>query len=61
MDAGPGCSSMAYGFAEEIGPFFINPGGQTLRRNPYAANKGMGSITCQYPYMSVIDIKIFHS
>ncbi|KAG0604170.1 hypothetical protein M758_10G150300 [Ceratodon purpureus] len=38
-NGGPGCSSIAYGFGEELGPFFINPGGQTLRLNPYAGNK----------------------
>ena len=39
--AGPGCSSIAYGFGEELGPFFINPGGQTLRLNPNAGNRRM--------------------
>jgi serine carboxypeptidase-like clade 2 len=39
MGAGPGCSSIAYGFAEELGPFFVNPGGKTLRLNPNAGNK----------------------
>lgn len=38
-NGGPGCSSIAYGFGEELGPFFINPGGKTLRLNPYAGNK----------------------
>ena len=38
---GPGCSSIAYGFAEELGPFFVNPGGKTLRLNHNAANKGI--------------------
>jgi serine carboxypeptidase-like clade 2 len=38
-NGGPGCSSIAYGFGEELGPFFINPGGKTLRLNPNAGNK----------------------
>lgn len=41
LNGGPGCSSVAYGAAEEIGPFRIKPDGQTLYFNPYAWNKGM--------------------
>ncbi|KAL6011071.1 Serine carboxypeptidase-like 27 [Asimina triloba] len=39
LTGGPGCSSVAYGAAEEIGPFHINPDAQTLYSNPYAWNK----------------------
>ncbi|KAL6011073.1 hypothetical protein ACLOJK_001517 [Asimina triloba] len=39
LNGGPGCSSVAYGAAEEIGPFHINPDAQTLYSNPYAWNK----------------------
>ncbi|KAJ9175580.1 hypothetical protein P3X46_014123 [Hevea brasiliensis] len=39
LNGGPGCSSVAYGAAEEIGPFRIKPDGQTLYFNPYAWNK----------------------
>ncbi|KAG0611698.1 hypothetical protein M758_7G159200 [Ceratodon purpureus] len=49
FNGGPGCSSMAYGFAEEIGPFFINPGGKTLRRNPHAANKAANVLFVESP------------
>ncbi|KAK9265757.1 hypothetical protein L1049_011848 [Liquidambar formosana] len=38
LNGGPGCSSVAYGAAEEIGPFRIRPDGKTLYRNPYAWN-----------------------
>jgi len=38
--AGPGCSSIAYGMAEEIGPFHIKPDGKTLYLNPYSWNQG---------------------
>lgn len=38
LDGGPGCSSVAYGAAEEIGPFRIRPKGKTLYLNPYAWN-----------------------
>ncbi|KAF9590956.1 hypothetical protein IFM89_000501 [Coptis chinensis] len=39
LNGGPGCSSIAYGAAEEIGPFRIHPDGHTLFLNPYAWNK----------------------
>ena len=41
LNGGPGCSSIAYGAAEEIGPFHVNSGGKTLYLNPYAWNKCM--------------------
>lgn len=37
---GPGCSSIGYGVAKEIGPFHVNPDGKTLYLNPYSWNKG---------------------
>ncbi|XP_074285230.1 serine carboxypeptidase-like 27 [Silene latifolia] len=39
LNGGPGCSSVAYGAAEEIGPFHINNDGKTLYLNPYSWNK----------------------
>lgn len=41
LNGGPGCSSVAYGAAEEIGPFRIRPDGKTLFINPYAWNNRM--------------------
>ncbi|CAN6470343.1 unnamed protein product [Victoria cruziana] len=38
LNGGPGCSSIAYGAAEELGPFHINPDGRTLFLNKYAWN-----------------------
>ncbi|XP_022957332.1 serine carboxypeptidase-like 27 [Cucurbita moschata] len=38
LNGGPGCSSVAYGAAEEIGPFHIKPDGRTLYSNPFAWN-----------------------
>nr|GMD38621.1 serine carboxypeptidase-like 27 [Ipomoea batatas] len=38
LNGGPGCSSVGYGAAEEIGPFHINPDGKTLYLNPYSWN-----------------------
>ncbi|KAL9683578.1 hypothetical protein QQ045_015400 [Rhodiola kirilowii] len=39
LNGGPGCSSIAYGEAEEIGPFHIETDGKTLYLNPYAWNQ----------------------
>ncbi|XP_031091558.1 serine carboxypeptidase-like 27 [Ipomoea triloba] len=39
LNGGPGCSSIAYGAAEEIGPFHIKSDGKTLYLNPYSWNK----------------------
>ncbi|XP_050272370.1 serine carboxypeptidase II-2 [Quercus robur] len=39
LNGGPGCSSIAYGEAEEIGPFHIKKDGKTLYLNPYSWNQ----------------------
>ncbi|KAJ6901919.1 hypothetical protein NC651_019652 [Populus alba x Populus x berolinensis] len=39
LNGGPGCSSVAYGASEEVGPFRVRPDGETLHLNPYAWNK----------------------
>lgn len=41
LNGGPGCSSVAYGAAEEIGPFRIKSDGKTLFLNPHAWNNCM--------------------
>ncbi|MCD7464485.1 Serine carboxypeptidase-like 40 [Datura stramonium] len=38
LNGGPGCSSIAYGAMEELGPFRVNSDGKTLHRNQYAWN-----------------------
>ncbi|XP_027359473.1 serine carboxypeptidase 24-like isoform X2 [Abrus precatorius] len=40
LNGGPGCSSVAYGASEEIGPFRINKSGSSLYLNKYAWNRG---------------------
>ncbi|KAG6550492.1 hypothetical protein Mapa_007966 [Marchantia paleacea] len=40
LNGGPGCSSIAYGAAEELGPFLINPDASTLYLNEYSWNRG---------------------
>lgn len=39
LQGGPGCSSIGYGMAEEIGPFHIEKDGKTLYLNPYSWNQ----------------------
>ncbi|CAN4080596.1 unnamed protein product [Withania somnifera] len=36
LNGGPGCSSLAYGAMEEIGPFRVHSDGKTLYRNHYS-------------------------
>ncbi|KAL5734931.1 hypothetical protein ACOSP7_032792 [Xanthoceras sorbifolium] len=38
LNGGPGCSSVAYGASEEVGPFRVCSDGKTLYLNPYAWN-----------------------
>ncbi|GJX58287.1 serine carboxypeptidase-like protein 27 [Tanacetum coccineum] len=39
LNGGPGCSSVAYGAAEEIGPLHINSDGKSLYVNTYSWNR----------------------
>lgn len=38
LNGGPGCSSLAYGAMEELGPFRVRSTGKTLSRNKFAWN-----------------------
>lgn len=46
LNGGPGCSSVAYGAAEEVGPFRVGSDGKTLHPKLYAWNK------CKNLYMN---------
>ncbi|XP_042405998.1 serine carboxypeptidase II-2-like [Zingiber officinale] len=39
LNGGPGCSSIAYGLAEELGPFHVKADGKSLYPNPYSWNQ----------------------
>ncbi|CAM6020249.1 unnamed protein product [Sphagnum balticum] len=50
LNGGPGCSSLAYGFGQEIGPYFINPNGTSgLSLNPYAWNTEVNMLWLESP------------
>ncbi|WOL07371.1 serine carboxypeptidase-like 35 [Canna indica] len=39
LNGGPGCSSIAYGAAQELGPFLVKSNAPNLTLNPYSWNK----------------------
>ncbi|TKY46291.1 Serine carboxypeptidase 27 [Spatholobus suberectus] len=60
LNGGPGCSSIAYGAAEEIGPFRISPDGNSLYLNPYAWNNCKGICHPQQCFgLSLLHVLIF--
>ncbi|GAB2267491.1 Serine carboxypeptidase II-2 [Dionaea muscipula] len=49
LNGGPGCSSIAYGEAEEIGPFHIEKDGKTLYLNEFSWNKAANILFLDSP------------
>ncbi|XP_002448207.1 serine carboxypeptidase-like 35 [Sorghum bicolor] len=49
LNGGPGCSSVAYGAAQELGPFLVRSYGTNLTRNAYAWNKAVNLLFLEAP------------
>ncbi|OAE21763.1 hypothetical protein AXG93_2550s1000 [Marchantia polymorpha subsp. ruderalis] len=49
LNGGPGCSSIAYGAAEELGPFLIDPDASTLYLNSYSWNSEANLLFLESP------------
>ncbi|XP_028082229.1 serine carboxypeptidase-like 40 isoform X1 [Camellia sinensis] len=49
LNGGPGCSSLAYGAMEELGPFRVHSDGKTLYRNRFAWNKAANVLFLESP------------
>ncbi|XP_010694765.2 serine carboxypeptidase-like 40 [Beta vulgaris subsp. vulgaris] len=49
LNGGPGCSSLAYGAMEELGPFRVKSDGKTLFRNKFAWNHAANVLFLESP------------
>ncbi|KAK3142021.1 hypothetical protein QOZ80_4BG0341170 [Eleusine coracana subsp. coracana] len=49
LNGGPGCSSVAYGAAQELGPFLVRSYGTNLTLNAYSWNKAVNLLFLEAP------------
>ncbi|KAI9075402.1 hypothetical protein K1719_042652 [Acacia pycnantha] len=49
LNGGPGCSSLAYGAMQELGPFRVNSDGKTLQTNKYSWNHAANVLFVESP------------
>ncbi|CAN4080597.1 unnamed protein product [Withania somnifera] len=49
LNGGPGCSSLAYGAFQELGPFRVNSDGKTLHKNNFAWNHAANVLFVESP------------
>ncbi|XP_016475411.2 LOW QUALITY PROTEIN: serine carboxypeptidase-like 40 [Nicotiana tabacum] len=49
LNGGPGCSSLAYGAFQELGPFRVNSDGKTLHKNKFAWNHAANVLFLESP------------
>ncbi|CAN4110270.1 unnamed protein product [Withania somnifera] len=49
LNGGPGCSSLAYGAFQELGPFRVNSDGKTLYKNNFAWNHAANVLFVESP------------
>ncbi|XP_076916222.1 serine carboxypeptidase-like 40 [Bidens hawaiensis] len=49
LNGGPGCSSLAYGAMQELGPFRINSDGKTLYKNQFSWNRAANILFVESP------------
>ena len=54
---GPGCSSVGFGEAEEIGPFHIKSDGKTLYLNQHSWNQGKTEMRDVHIMFAILDTK----